>query len=183
MRPFTAKIADPEIDAGGGVVLTALALGDRGFLDRLLSERAVSDWYDANSDDMLTHIEEPMVSPFLVRLNGAPLGYAQAYWANGDAFWRELGMPSETMGFDLALLPAHHGRGLGPRVVRALIRRAFEMTGVVQAIIDPAPENVRAIRAYTACGFTFGPPQPGYDEDPMVLGVLRRQDWTDTAEH
>jgi aminoglycoside 6'-N-acetyltransferase len=177
MMPFTAKFADATIDAGGGVSLTALRRCDDAFLQSMLDDDEVSTWFDAAGEELVALIDEPTVSPFLIHSGGAPAGYAQIYWANGDAFWRDIGMPAQTMGFDLSLSSAFRNQGLGPRVIDALIARAFAMTSVVQAITNPDPDNARAIRAYSKCGFVFGPPQPGYYGDPMLLGRLRREDW------
>lgn len=178
MRPFAAKLPDLRIDAGGGVELRALTRADEDALDALLAEPDVGEWFDADGGELVALIGEPTVTPFMIALNGAPIGYAQIYHANGDAFWRDLGVPRETMGFDLSLGGAdNRGVGLGPRVIRALIARAFDMREVAQVIIDPHPDNARAVRAYSKCGFTFGPPQPGYYGELMLLGRLRREDW------
>jgi aminoglycoside 6'-N-acetyltransferase len=178
VRPFTAKLPDTLIDAGGGVELRALVREDEDVLDALLTEPDVQEWFEADGGELVALIDEASVSPFLIRLNGLAIGYAQVYHANADAFWRDLGMPSETMGFDLSLGgAANRGQGIGPKVIRALMARVFYMQGVVQVIIDPHPENARAILAYSKCGFLFAPPQPGYYGEPMVLGVVRREDW------
>ena len=178
MRPFTAKLPDISIDAGGGIGLTALTRDDEDCLDALLTEPEVAEWFDADGGELVALIEEPSVTPFLVRRDGVAAGYAQIYHANADAFWRDLGVPHQTIGIDLSLGGAQNrGAGIGPRVIRALIDRAFAMQGVAQIIIDPHPDNVRALRAYAKCGFIFGPPQPGYYGEPMSLGVLSREEW------
>jgi aminoglycoside 6'-N-acetyltransferase len=178
MRPFTAKLPDAKIDAGAGVDLRALTRADEDRLDALLTEPEVAEWFDADGGELVALIEDPSVTPYLIRRDGAPVGYAQVYHANADPFWRGLGMPRETMGIDLSLGGAQNrGAGIGPRVIDALIGRMFGMDRVVQIIIDPHPDNARAVRAYGKCGFTFGQPQPGYYGEPMLLGVLRREDW------
>lgn len=177
MRPFTAKLPDARIDAGDGIELGALRRDDEDSLDALLTEPEVAEWFDADGGELVALIEESSVTPFLVLRSGVAVGYAQIYHANADPFWRSLRMPAETMGIDLSLGGVENrGAGIGPRVIRALISRAFAMAGVVQIIIDPHPDNGRAIRAYSKCGFVFGPPQIGYYGEPMLLGVLRRDD-------
>lgn len=178
MRPFTAKLSDVAIDAGEGVALHALSRADEDELDALLTEPEVAEWFDADGGELVALIDAPSVTPFLVRRSGVPVGYAQTYHANADAFWQDLGVPRETMGIDLSLGGAlNRGVGIGPRVIRTLIDRMFRMDGVVQIIIDPRPDNGRAVRAYSKCGFVFGAPQTGYYGEPMTLGVLRRADW------
>lgn len=180
MMPFTAKLPDAHIDAGDGIELRALTRADEDELDALLTEPEVAEWFDADGGELVALIDEPTVTPFMILLNGVAIGYAQVYWANGDAFWRGLQMPPETMGFDLSLGgPGNRGVGLGPRVIDALTARVFAMERVVQAIIDPHPDNARAVRAYSKCGFAFGAPQTGYYGEPMLLGVLRKENWVE----
>jgi aminoglycoside 6'-N-acetyltransferase len=178
VKPFTAKLPDNLIDAGHGVDLQALCPADEPFLDRLLQEPDVAEWFDADASELIDLTAEPTVTPFLIRRSGIAIGYAQVYHANADTFWRGHGMPQETMGIDLAIGgQSNRGQGIGPLVIRALTARVFAMEGVVQTIIDPHPDNARAIRAYTTCGFRFSAPQSGYYGDPMALGILTRSNW------
>jgi len=56
-------------------------------------------------------------------------------------------------GVDLFLDPAVHGRGLGRDAVAALARHLVHERGHHRLVIDPAADNVAAIRCYTAVGF------------------------------
>lgn len=62
---------------------------------------------------------------------------------------------------DLYLDPAVHGRGLGPEAIALVVRHLFNAEGHHRITIDPAADNVAAIRAYTKVGF-------------RPVGVLRR---------
>jgi aminoglycoside 6'-N-acetyltransferase len=62
---------------------------------------------------------------------------------------------------DLFLGPRHCNRGLGPEVIHALARYLAEERGHHRLTIDPAVDNVRAVRAYAKVGF-------------RPVGVLRR---------
>jgi aminoglycoside 6'-N-acetyltransferase len=62
---------------------------------------------------------------------------------------------------DIALGPAHQGRGLGPEALRTAIRWLIDARGHHRFTIDPALANERAIRAYEAVGF-------------RPVGVMRR---------
>lgn len=54
---------------------------------------------------------------------------------------------------DIFLDPAVHGRGFGQDVVRTLARHLINDRGHHRLVIDPAADNERAIRCYTAIGF------------------------------
>jgi aminoglycoside 6'-N-acetyltransferase len=54
---------------------------------------------------------------------------------------------------DLFLDPSVHGRGLGPEAIRAVARHLIEERGHHRLTIDPAADNVQAIRAYEKVGF------------------------------
>ncbi len=54
---------------------------------------------------------------------------------------------------DLFLDPACHGRGLGPDAIRTLVRHLFDDEDHHRLTIDPAADNLAAIRAYTKVGF------------------------------
>ena len=56
-------------------------------------------------------------------------------------------------GIDLYLDPAVHGRGVGTDAVRTVARYVIEVHGHHRVTIDPAADNVAAIRCYTQVGF------------------------------
>ena len=62
---------------------------------------------------------------------------------------------------DLFLDPAVRGRGIGPDAIRALARHLIADRGHHRLTIDPAADNVAAIRAYEKVGF-------------RPVGILRR---------
>ncbi|SDH32151.1 aminoglycoside 6'-N-acetyltransferase [Pseudonocardia oroxyli] len=64
-------------------------------------------------------------------------------------------------GIDVALAPSAHGRGLGADAVRTLARHLIVDRGHHRIAIDPAADNVKAIRSYERVGF-------------RRVGVLRR---------
>lgn len=53
---------------------------------------------------------------------------------------------------DMALAPSHQGRGLG-RAVLAEVLEVLRARGHHRVTIDPAVENVAAVRCYAAAGF------------------------------
>lgn len=71
-----------------------------------------------------------------------------------------------SVAFDIALSDGLHGQGLGREALRTAIRH-FVAAGHHRFTIDPALDNERAIRSYTALGF-------------RQVGVLREHElWPD----
>lgn len=56
-------------------------------------------------------------------------------------------------GIDIYLDPALHGRGLGADAIRTLARHLIADKGHHRLVIDPAADNVAAIRCYSKVGF------------------------------
>jgi RimJ/RimL family protein N-acetyltransferase len=56
-------------------------------------------------------------------------------------------------GMDIFLTTPRHGQGLGTEAIRLLARYLFEERGHHRLTIDPAADNVAAIRAYERVGF------------------------------
>jgi aminoglycoside 6'-N-acetyltransferase len=67
--------------------------------------------------------------------------------------WEEPNEEYRHAGIDLFLAPAAQGRRLGPGAVRAVARWLIDERRHHRLTIDPAADNERAIRAYTALGF------------------------------
>lgn len=90
----------------------------------------------------------------LVLLDGLPIGYAQTYnagRASGD-WWPNEG--ENVRGLDLLVgEESLTGRGLGPRIARALCERLFKDAKVESIIVDPHPDNARSIRCFEKAGF------------------------------
>jgi aminoglycoside 6'-N-acetyltransferase len=64
---------------------------------------------------------------------------------------------------DISLRGDRHGQGLGQETLRVAIRHLIDERGHHRFTIDPAVENERAIRCYTAVGF-------------RAVGVTRRSE-------
>ncbi|MCI0572586.1 MAG: GNAT family N-acetyltransferase [Myxococcaceae bacterium] len=56
-------------------------------------------------------------------------------------------------GLDIFMGTAWHGRGLSSEAIRAVVGYLFAGRGHHRLVIDPAADNVRAIRAYARVGF------------------------------
>ena len=117
-------------------------------------------WQEPESDEelkdkFLTKLPQRGVRSFVICENESPIGYIQYYEAAkiGGGWW-----PDEkpgVFGVDLMIGEPHLiGQGLGPRVIK-------EFTSVIRLhepqasslIIDPEPNNKKAIRAFQKVGF------------------------------
>ncbi len=100
------------------------------------------------------HLESTSVFPFVVELNGKPIGFIQSYNANtvGDGWWEK--EPPGTWGVDQYLgEESLLGKGVGSQFIRIFTDDLLNKSQVKRVITDPAPDNKRAIRAYEKAGF------------------------------
>jgi len=95
------------------------------------------------------------VRSFIVRVDGADCGYAQAYPVAGfPAYARALDCAPEAVGVDLFIADAWRlGRGLGTRVARRFVDEEVFGLGVPECIAGPSEGNAAAIRTFERAGF------------------------------
>ncbi len=79
-------------------------------------------------------------------------------WIGG---WEKLHPDYRHAGVDLFIASAHQGKGYGGEAVRLVCRYLFDQRGHHRITIDPAADNLRAIRSYQKVGF-------------KPVGVMRR---------
>ena len=82
---------------------------------------------------------------FAIELDGEVVGLAQ-YHEEDDPMYRHAGI-------DLFLAEEVQGQGLGTDAVRTVARYLIQERGHHRLTIDPAADNVAAIRAYEKVGF------------------------------
>lgn len=82
---------------------------------------------------------------FVIEVDGEVVGAIQ-YGEENDPMYRHANI-------DVFLTAPRHGRGLGTEAIRLLVRHLFEGRGHHRLTIDPASDNVAAIRAYEKAGF------------------------------
>ncbi len=97
----------------------------------------------------------------VIRFEGRTVGYLD-YYEEPDGEYRHAGL-------DIALDPEYHGRGLASDAIRTVARFLFDRLDHHRLVIDPAADNEKAIRAYTAVGF-------------RPVGVMRRYERIDGGE-
>jgi len=135
------------------VVLRPLAEGDEPELRRIRATPEVMRWWDAVEEDFPW--EEPESTRLTIEVDGAVAGLIQ--------FSEEPEPKYRHASIDLFVDPALHGRGIGTEAVREVVRFLIEERGHHRITIDPATENVAAIRAYEKAGF-------------KPVGVMRRHE-------
>jgi aminoglycoside 6'-N-acetyltransferase len=138
---------------GEHVVLRPLIAADAEELIRIHRTPAVACWWDQPDDEF--PFDEPESTRFTIEVDGAVAGLIQ--------FWEETEPKYRHAGIDLFVDPALHGRGHGTEAVRLVMRHLIEQRGHHRITIDPATENVAAIRAYAKAGF-------------RTVGVMRRSE-------
>jgi aminoglycoside 6'-N-acetyltransferase len=140
---------------GERVTLRPLAIADVPRLAELGGDPAIVRWWpDLTADQLVSTAEgREDVAAFAVEHEGEVVGLAQT-WEETDPEYRHAGI-------DLFLGVPYQGLGLCADTVRTLARHLVHDRGHHRITIDPAADNVRAIRCYERVGF-------------KRVGVLRR---------
>jgi AacA4 family aminoglycoside N(6')-acetyltransferase len=100
-------------------------------------------------------LEQDRVTPYIGMLGDQPFAYAQSYVAlgSGGGWWEDETDPG-VRGIDQSIAdPDLLGRGLGTRLVRAMVEMLLRDPQVTAVQTDRAPDNPRAIRCYEKAGF------------------------------
>jgi aminoglycoside 6'-N-acetyltransferase len=125
------------------LVLRPLRPEDADELRRIHRTPEVARWWDLPDESFPW--DESQSSRLTIVVDGAVAGLIQ--------FWEETEPKYRHAGIDLFLDPAVHGRGLGTEAVRRVARLLMDERGHHRVTIDPAVENVAAVRAYEKAGF------------------------------
>jgi aminoglycoside 6'-N-acetyltransferase len=117
-------------------------------LARIRETREVHEHW-RGGDDMVAAVREdlaePDSTPYVIELDGHVVGWIQ---------WQEEEEPDyRHASMDIYVDPDVHGRGLGADALRTLARHLISDHGHHRLQIDPAVDNVAAIRCYTKVGF------------------------------
>ena len=121
----------------------------------LTQPHVVQWWGDTHEQFELVSgdLEVEAMDQYIVATGGRPFAYIQCY---DPEVWPDNGLgehPKGTRGVDQFIGEADMlGRGHGSAFIRAFIEELFAR-GVPRIVIDPSPDNPRAIRAYEKAGF------------------------------
>jgi aminoglycoside 6'-N-acetyltransferase len=148
---MTAKPAEPLYD------FRSVTEADLPVLEAWLAEPHVAEWWDEGPEASLAEIREAMNSvetePLIVELDGRPIAYIQSYDPHLEEGHPYQDQPFGTLGMDISIGPPDLvGKGHGSAIVRQFTDMLFE-EGCPRIVIDPHPDNGRAIRAYEKAGF------------------------------
>ncbi len=129
---------------------------DLPLLRQWLAEPHVAEWWhDAEDFEFVSgDLDHPDTAQFIVEHGGEPFAYLQCYRMSD---WNVCfgPQPDGTRGLDQIIGKADMiGRGHGSAFVRQFTDTLFTR-GVPRVVLDPRPDNARAIRAYEKAGFHF----------------------------
>lgn len=149
--------------ADSSVQLRLMTEHDLPMLHDWLNRPHIVEWW-GNERPSLDEVREKYlprvlateaVTPYIGLLDGRPFAYSQSYVALGcgGGWWEDETDPG-VRGIDQSIAePELLGRGLGTRLVRAMVERLFQDPAVTRVQTDPSPRNGRAIRCYEKAGF------------------------------
>ena len=138
----------------GDLVLRPIDPDDVATLRRIHEHPKVVRWWD-RPDEGFPFDDEPESTRFAIEVDGALAGMVQ-YGEENEPKYRHAWI-------DLFLDPELHGRGVGTEAVKRIARLLIEERGHHRITIDPATENIAAVRAYEKAGF-------------RPVGVMRRSE-------
>ena len=132
---------------GERVLLRPLRVEDAARLAELAADEGVSRWWGELRESELVEQAQGQgdSTGFAVLHKGGVVGLIQ--------FSEELDPMYKQAGIDLFLGTPYQDLGLGTDAVRTLSRHLFQDRGHHRITIDPAADNVRAIRSYEKVGF------------------------------
>ncbi len=145
---------------------------DLPMLGRWLDEPHVSPWWGPRDWEVKLIEEELGQRPTDMRIvhhDGRPFAFVQDYPAHHWPMPQYADMPEGTRAVDTFLGdPAYLGKG---HAAGYLNQRARELVdaGYPAVVVDPSPDNARALRAYRAAGFEDVGIRPCEDGDPVVV--------------
>jgi aminoglycoside 6'-N-acetyltransferase len=105
---------------------------------------AVSAWW-GSMDEGFPFGDDPTTTRFTIEVDGEPAGIIQ-YGEEDEPDYRHAWI-------DLFLDPRLHGRGLGGEAIEVLVDWLVRVRGHHRITIDPAVDNVAAVRCYEKAGF------------------------------
>jgi aminoglycoside 6'-N-acetyltransferase len=133
---------------GRHVALRTVLPEDAAVLAAILAEPAVARWWPSHDRTRVETellVRQPDTEVFAIEAEGRVVGAIQAS-EESDAEFRHAGI-------DVFLGTDVHGRGWGPDAIRTLAAHLIDDCGHHRLTIDPAADNMVAIRAYQKVGF------------------------------
>jgi aminoglycoside 6'-N-acetyltransferase len=139
-----------------GYAFRPMSAADLPLIRLWLEQPHVAQWWgDPDTQFALVggDLDDPAMDQFVVALDDQPFAYLQCY---DPTAWPENGfgdLPDGTRGIDQFIgEPAMVDRGYGSALIRTFIDGLLA-AGTPRVVTDPAPANMRAVRAYEKAGF------------------------------
>jgi RimJ/RimL family protein N-acetyltransferase len=112
-----------------------------------LAKKHVGEWWD-DGDDTLEKVAAHYgaadeTERFILLDDEKPIGYFQYYFAEDDSIGIDQFIGEET----------YLNRGVGEKTIKMFVRLIAEKHNPASIILDPSPENARAVRCYEKVGF------------------------------
>ncbi len=149
----------PDTFDEGGYHFQKLRQGDLRLIRYWLMEPHVADWWTPSDEDIRV-MEQEMRDPranvtrYIVSHGARDFAYIQVYDPAGDAFWENNPQGEGTFGIDQFIGDAQMiGFGHGTNFIKAFVAALRRQPEIKRLIVDPAPDNVPAIRCYAQVGF------------------------------
>jgi aminoglycoside 6'-N-acetyltransferase len=117
--------------------------GDAADLRRIHLTPEVAHWWDEPAGDF--PFDEPESTRLTILVDGVVAGLIQ--------YSEELEPKYRSASIDVFLDPAVRGQGHGTEAVRRVVRLLLQERGHHRITIDPAVDNVAAVRSYEKAGF------------------------------
>jgi aminoglycoside 6'-N-acetyltransferase len=136
---------------GSRIALRPVEEADLERLMRILREPGIARYWTEPDDDfdrrelLAGDGAGERVTTFVITLGDETIG-----WIAG---WERLHRDYRHAGIDLFVSGAHQGRGYGTEAIRLVCRFLFDARGHHRVTVDPAADNICAIRAYEKAGF------------------------------
>ncbi len=131
-------------------------------------------WWDA-PETALSSIRDSMdsisVEPLIVELGRQPIAFLQSYDPHLEDSHPYADQPLGTIGIDLSIGPAEFlGARHGSAILRQFTVELFA-DGAPRVVIDPHPDNARAIRAYAKAGFRLIDRRSSIYGEVLLMGL------------
>jgi len=160
---------------GTTVTLRPVTEADVERLTAILAQTEVAQWWPGYDEARVRRelVESAYITAFTIGVGGELVGCAQ--------YHEEPARNYRYATIDVFLDPAWHGKGLGTDAVRTLARHLCYDKGHHRLAIDPAADNVKAIRAYQRVGFRpvgvmrqYERNAAGEWQDGLLMDLLKR---------
>ena len=152
-------------NSNDSVTLRLMTEHDLAMLYEWLNRSHIVEWWggeearptlaDVQEQYLPSVLAQESVTPYIAMLNGEPIGYAQSYVAlgSGDGWWEEETDPG-VRGIDQSLANASQlGKGLGTKLVRALVELLFNDPEVTKIQNGPVAEQLASDPMLRESGF------------------------------